>query len=41
MSHQDDAIKLLTLAVQIFFLMWSGYNLMRYERITKTALVTL
>jgi O-antigen ligase len=27
--------------VQIFFLMWSGYNLMRYERIMKTALVTL
>jgi O-antigen ligase len=40
-SHQDDAIKLLTLTVQIFFLVWSGYNLMRYERITKTALVTL
>ena len=27
--------------VQIFFLMWSGYNLMRYERIMKTALMTL
>ena len=40
-SHQDDAIKLLTLTVQIFFLMWSGYNLMRYERIMKTALMTL
>jgi O-antigen ligase len=40
-SRQDDAIKLLTLTVQIFFLMWSGYNLMRYERITKTALLTL
>ncbi len=39
--RQDDALKLLTLMVQIFFLMWSGYNLMRYERITKTALVTL
>ena len=39
--HQGDAIKQLTLMVQIFFLMWSGYNLMRYERITKTALVTL
>ena len=38
---QDDAIKLLTLMVQIFFLMWSGYNLMRYERIMKTALMTL
>src|SRR5262245_40080837 len=40
-KRQDDAIKLLTLIVQIFFLMWSGYNLMRYERITKTALLTL
>src|SRR5262245_15284410 len=30
---QEDAIKLLTLMVQIFFLMWSGYNLIRYERI--------
>ena len=39
--RQDDAIKLLTLMVQIFFLMWSGYNLMRYERIMKTALMTL
>jgi O-antigen ligase len=39
--RQDDAIRLLTLMVQIFFLMWSGYNLMRYERITKTALLTL
>jgi O-antigen ligase len=38
---QDDAIRLLTLMVQIFFLMWSGYNLMRYERIMKTALMTL
>jgi O-antigen ligase len=38
---QGDAIKLLTLLVQIFFLMWSGYNLMRYERIMKTALLTL
>ena len=38
---QGDAIKLLTLMVQIFFLMWSGYNLMRYERIMKTALMTL
>jgi O-antigen ligase len=38
---QGDAIKQLTLMVQIFFLMWSGYNLMRYERIMKTALVTL
>src|SRR5262245_34731552 len=38
---QDEAIKLLTLMVQIFFLMWSGYNLMRYERIMKTALMTL
>ena len=37
---QGDAIKL-TLMVQIFFLMWSGYNLMRYERIMKTALMTL
>ncbi len=40
-KRQDDAIKLLTLMVQIFFLMWSGYNLMRYERIMKAALVTL
>jgi O-antigen ligase len=40
-KRQDDAIKLLTLMVQIFFLMWSGYNLMRYERIMKTALMTL
>src|SRR5215468_432828 len=40
-TRQDDAIRLLTLMVQIFFLMWSGYNLMRYERIMKTALVTL
>jgi O-antigen ligase len=39
--HQGDAIKQLTLMVQIFFLMWSGYNLMRYERIAKTALVAL
>src|SRR5215510_12436858 len=39
--RQGDAIKLLTLMVQIFFLMWSGYNLMRYERIMKTALLTL
>src|SRR5262249_27297002 len=38
---QDDAIKLLTLVAQIFFLMWSGYNLMRYERIMNTALMTL
>ncbi len=38
---QEDAIRLLTLMVQIFFLMWSGYNLMRYERIMKTALMTL
>jgi O-antigen ligase len=38
---QGDAIKQLTLMVQIFFLMWSGYNLIRYERIMKTALVTL
>src|SRR5262245_38396190 len=28
-KRQGDAIKLLTLMVQIFFLMWSGYNLMR------------
>jgi O-antigen ligase len=40
-TRQGDAIKLLTLMVQIFFLMWSGYNLMRYERIAKTALATL
>ncbi|HEX5081457.1 MAG TPA: hypothetical protein VFY40_05390, partial [Blastocatellia bacterium] len=40
-QHKGDAIKQLTLMVQIFFLMWSGYNLMRYERITKTALATL
>jgi O-antigen ligase len=40
-KRQDDAIRLLTLMVQIFFLMWSGYNLMRYERIMKTALMTL
>ena len=40
-KRQDDAIKLLTLMVQIFFLMWSGYNLMRYEPIMKTALMTL
>src|SRR5262245_3459118 len=40
-KRQGDAIKLLTLMVQIFFLMWSGYNLMRYERIMKTALTTL
>jgi O-antigen ligase len=39
--YQEDAIRLLTLMVQIFFLMWSGYNLMRYERIMKTALMTL
>jgi O-antigen ligase len=39
--RQGDAITILTLLVQIFFLMWSGYNLMRYERIVKTALVTL
>jgi O-antigen ligase len=39
--HQGDAIKQLTLMVQIFFLMWSGYNLMRYEPITKTVLLTL
>src|SRR5499426_1612324 len=39
--RQGDAIKMLTLMVQIFFLMWSGYNLMRYERIIKTALMTL
>src|SRR5215470_4143403 len=39
--RQGDAIRLLTLMVQIFFLMWSGYNLMRYERIMKTALMTL
>ena len=39
--RQEDAIRLLTLMVQIFFLMWSGYNLMRYERIMKTALMTL
>src|SRR5262245_64593387 len=32
---------MLTLMVQIFFLMWSGYNLMRYERIVSTALMTL
>jgi O-antigen ligase len=38
---QDDAIKLLMLMAQVFFLMWSGYNLMRYEQITKTALATL
>ena len=38
---QGDAIKQLTLMVQIFFLMWSGYNLMRYERIKKMVLVTL
>ena len=37
---QEDAIKLLTLMVQIFFLMWSSYNLMRYE-LWKTALMTL
>src|SRR5262249_31492949 len=29
------------LMVQIFFLMWSGYNLMQYERVTRTALLTL
>jgi len=40
-KRQDDVMKLLTLMVQIFFLMWSGYNLMRHERITKTALLTL
>jgi O-antigen ligase len=40
-KRQGDAVKLLILLVQIFFLMWSGYNLMRYERIMKTALVTL
>src|SRR5262245_1608824 len=40
-TRQGDAIKLLALMVQIFFLMWSGYNLMRYERITKMALLTL
>jgi O-antigen ligase len=40
-ERQADSIKLLTLMVQIFFLMWSGYNLMRYERIMKTALTTL
>src|SRR5262245_61236322 len=40
-NRQGDAIKQLTLMVQVFFLMWSGYNLMRYERIRKTALVTL
>ena len=40
-KRQDDAVRLLTLMVQIFFLMWSGYNLMRYERIMKTALMTL
>src|SRR5215813_15169909 len=40
-TRQGDAIKMLTLMVQIFFLMWSGYNLMRYERIMKTALMTL
>jgi O-antigen ligase len=39
--YQEDAIRLLTLMAQIFFLMWSGYNLMRYERIMKTALMTL
>jgi O-antigen ligase len=39
--YQEDAIRLLTLMVQIFFLMWSGYNLMRYERIMKMALMTL
>jgi O-antigen ligase len=40
-DHQGESIKQLTLMAQIFFLMWSGYNLMRYERIRKTALVTL
>jgi len=40
-KRQDDAIKLLTLMVQIFFLMWSGYNLMRYERIMSATLLTL
>jgi hypothetical protein len=40
-EHRDDAIKHLELMVQIFFLMWSGYNLLRYERIAKTALLTL
>jgi hypothetical protein len=40
-EHKDDAIKHLELMVQIFFLMWSGYNLLRYERIAKTALLTL
>jgi O-antigen ligase len=40
-NRQGDAIKQLTLMVQVFFLMWSGYNLMRYERIRKTVLVTL
>src|SRR5262247_4279445 len=39
--RQGDAIKMLPLMVQIFFLMWSGYTLMRYERIMKTALMTL
>ncbi len=40
-EHKDDAIKQLELMIQIFFLMWSGYNLMRYERIAKTALMAL
>jgi O-antigen ligase len=40
-TRQADSIKLFTLMVQIFFLMWSGYNLMRYDRIKKTALATL
>src|SRR5262245_35508490 len=39
--RQSDAIKMLTLMVQIFFLVWSGYNLMRYERIMKMTLITL
>lgn len=40
-KHFDAAMKLLYLEIQIFFLMWSGYNLLRYERITRIALFTL
>src|SRR5215470_15838696 len=40
-KRQEEALRLLTLMVQIFFLMWSGYNLMRYERIMRTALMAL
>jgi O-antigen ligase len=40
-KHTDDAIKFVVLLIQIFLLMWTGYNLMRYEQIAKRALWAL